>query len=463
MMNWAQDITRRKLLTASPLSIGSLGLGSLLGSNESFPLIGGTAPKAKRVIYLFMSGGPSHVDTFDPKPLLNKRDGEKMPAEIIKNHEFAMIKESQPLLKGSDWNFNQKGKSGIEVSELFPEVGEVIDNITVIRSVYSDTFNHDPAVMFMNTGSVRFGRPSLGAWLSYGIGSENKDLPAFVVLASGKNRQPLLDSYWGSGFLPAEHQGVQFRTKGDPVLFVKNPDGVSREERRRQVDLINWMNAKRFDVVGDPEINARISQYEMAFRMQMSVPELTDLSREPEYIKDSYGSEPNTVSFANNCLLARRLAERGVRFIQLYDKGWDSHGQIVSDHTERCKSVDKPIAALLKDLKQRGMLDDTLVIWGGEFGRTPMSQGSGKGYGRDHHPHGFSMWMAGGGIRGGHVHGATDDFGYFASEDRVHVHDLNATILHCLGIEHERLTFHHQGRDFKLTDEFGKVVENILS
>jgi hypothetical protein len=463
MMNWVQDITRRKLLTASPLSIGSLGLGSLLGSNKSFPLIGGTAPKAKRVIYLFMSGGPSHVDTFDPKPLLNKRDGEKMPAEIIKNHEFAMIKESQPLLKGSDWNFNQKGKSGIEVSELFPEVGEVIDNITVIRSVYSDTFNHDPAVMFMNTGSVRFGRPSLGAWLSYGIGSENKDLPAFVVLASGKNRQPLLDSYWGSGFLPAEHQGVQFRTKGDPVLFVKNPDGVSREERRRQVDLINWMNAKRFDVVGDPEINARISQYELAFRMQMSVPELTDLSREPEYIKDSYGSEPNTVSFANNCLLARRLAERGVRFIQLYDKGWDSHGQIVSDHTERCKSVDKPIAALLKDLKQRGMLDDTLVIWGGEFGRTPMSQGSGKGYGRDHHPHGFSMWMAGGGIRGGHVHGATDDFGYFASEDRVHVHDLNATILHCLGIEHERLTFHHQGRDFKLTDEFGKVVKNILS
>ena len=463
MMNWAQDITRRKLLTASPLSIGSLGLGSLLGSNESFPLIGGTAPKAKRVIYLFMSGGPSHVDTFDPKPLLNKRDGEKMPAEIIKNHEFAMIKESQPLLKGSDWNFNQKGKSGIEVSELFPEVGEVIDNITVIRSVYSDTFNHDPAVMFMNTGSVRFGRPSLGAWLSYGIGSENKDLPAFVVLASGKNRQPLLDSYWGSGFLPAEHQGVQFRTKGDPVLFVKNPDGVTREERRRQVDLINWMNAKRFDVVGDSEINARISQYELAFRMQMSVPELTDLSREPEYIKDSYGSEPNTVSFANNCLLARRLAERGVRFIQLYDKGWDSHGQIVSDHTERCKSVDKPIAALLKDLKQRGMLDDTLVIWGGEFGRTPMSQGSGKGYGRDHHPHGFSMWMAGGGIRGGHVHGATDDFGYFASEDRVHVHDLNATILHCLGIEHERLTFHHQGRDFKLTDEFGKVVKNILS
>ena len=463
MMNWAQEITRRKLLTASPFSIGSLGLESLLGSNEKFSLIGGPAPKAKRVIYLFMSGGPSHVDTFDPKPLLNKRDGEKVPAEIVRNHEFAMIKESQPLLKGSDWKFYKKGNSGIEVSELFPEVGEVIDDITVIRSVYSDTFNHDPAVMFMNTGSVRFGRPSLGAWLSYGIGSENKDLPAFVVLASGKNRQPLLDSYWGSGFLPAEHQGVQFRTKGDPVLFVKNPDGVSREERRRQIDLINWMNAKRFDAVSDPEINARISQYELAFRMQMSVPELTDLSSEPEYIKNSYGSEPNAVSFANNCLLARRLAERGVRFIQLYDKGWDSHGQIVSDHTERCKSVDKPIAALLKDLKQRGMLDDTLVIWGGEFGRTPMSQGSGKGYGRDHHPHGFSMWMAGGGIRGGHVHGATDDFGYFAADNRVHVHDLNATILHCLGIEHERLTFHHQGRDFKLTDEFGKVVKDILS
>ena len=462
MINFNKDIARRKFLGSSPVVLGSMGLSSLFGEKKISLNLEGNKPKAKRVIYLFMSGGPSHLDTFDPKPLLIKRDGEKIPEEIVKNHEFAMIKESRPKLKGSDWKFHKKGKSGIEVSELFPEVGNVIDNISVIRSVYSDTFNHDPAVMFMNTGSVRFGRPSLGSWLSYGIGSENKDLPAFIVLASGKNRQPLLDSYWGSGFLPAEHQGIQFRTKGDPVLFVENPKGVSRAQRRRQLDLINWMNAKRFESVGDPEINARISQYEMAFKMQMSVPELTDISTEPEYIRNLYGSEPGKVSFANNCLLARRLAERGVRFIQLYDKGWDSHGQIVSDHSERCRSVDKPIAALLKDLKQRGMLEETLVVWGGEFGRTPMSQGSGKGYGRDHHPHGFSMWMAGGGIRAGHVHGATDDFGYFALEDRVHVHDINATILHCLGINHESLTFHHQGRDFKLTDEFGKVVDNII-
>ena len=374
-----------------------------------------------------------------------------------------MYKRQQPLLKGSHWKFHKRGQSGIEVSDLFPKVGEIIDNVSVIRSVHSDTFNHDPAVMFMNTGSVRFGRPSLGSWLSYGLGSENNDLPAFVVLASGKNRQPLLDSYWGSGFLPAEHQGIQFRTNGDPVLFVNNPEGVSREKRRRQMDLIKWMNNKRFESVGDPEIVARIAQYELAYRMQMSVPELTDISTEPESIRKLYGSEPGKVSFANNCVLARRLAERGVRFIQLYDKGWDSHGQIVSDHTERCKQVDQPIAALIKDLKQRGMLDDTLVVWGGEFGRTPMSQGSGNGYGRDHHPHGFSMWMAGGGIRPGHVHGATDEFGYFAAEDRVHVHDLNATILHCLGIDHEFLTFKHQGRNFRLTDEFGKVVDNIIS
>ena len=294
-----------------------MGLGTLLGDNKNVQTVNEITPKAKKSNLSFMSGGPSHLDTFDPKPLLVERDGQKIPEEIIKNHEFAMIKESRPRLKGSDWKFFNKGKSGIEVSELFPEVGNVIDDITVIRSVYSDTFNHDPAVMFMNTGSVRFGRPSLGSWLSYGIGSENRDLPAFIVLASGKNRQPLLDSYWGSGFLPAEHQGIQFRTKGDPVLFVDNPEGVSRVQRRRQLDLINWMNAKRFESVGDPEISARISQYEMAFKMQMSVPELTDISTEPESIRNLYGSEPGKVSFANNCLLARRLAERGVRFIQL--------------------------------------------------------------------------------------------------------------------------------------------------
>ena len=460
------DITRRQFLGRSPLALGSVALASLCrgetSSNETPGQFRSLAPRARRVIYLFMSGGPSHVDTFDPKPLLEKRDGQAMPAEIIKNHEFAMIKEAKPRIKGSPWNFRQHGQSGTEVSELFPHVASVIDDIAVVRSVHTDSFNHDPAVMFMNTGSVRFGRPSMGAWLSYGLGSENRDLPAFVVLASGKNRQPLLDSYWGSGFLPTTHQGVQFRTSGDPVLFVNNPPGVSRETRRRQLDLLQWMNARRHDAVGDPEINTRIAQYELAYRMQMSVPELTDVSREPESVRMAYGANPGVVSFANNCLLARKLAESGVRFIQLYDKGWDSHGSIVSDHSERCRSVDQAIAALLEDLKQRGLFEDTLVIWGGEFGRTPMAQGGGKGFGRDHHPHGFTMWLAGGGIRPGIVHGATDEFGYFAEKDKVHVHDIHATLLHCLGIDHEALTFKHQGREFRLTDEFGKVVDGLL-
>ena len=316
--------------------------------------------------------------------------------------------------------------------------------------------------MFMNTGSVRFGRPSMGSWLSYGLGSENRDLPSFVVLVSGQNRQPLLDSYWGAGFLPSEHQGTTFRTSGDPVLHIANPPGVSRSERRRQLNLLKWMNQRRHAAVNDPEISARIAQYELAYRMQVSVPELTDISNEPESAREFYGAKPGESSFANNCLLARRLAERGVGFIQLYDKGWDSHGSIQKEHAKRCQSVDQPIAALLTDLRQRGLLDDTLVIWGGEFGRTPMSQGSGQGAGRDHHPHGFTMWLAGGGIRPGIVHGATDEFGYFAEKDKVHVHDLHATLLHCLGLRHRDFTFSHQGRNFRLTDEFGEVVDSLL-
>ncbi len=389
----ARHITRRHLLGRSPLALGSLALASLWKADQA---AGNAppgpaswrhhAPTARRVIYLFMSGGPSHVDTFDPKPLLNRRDGEAMPPEIIRNHEFAMIKDAEPRIKGSPWKFRKHGQSGIEVSELFPQVAGVIDEIAVLRSLHTDSFNHDPAVMFMNSGSVRFGRPAMGSWVSYGLGSENHDLPAFIVLVSGKNRQPLLDSYWGPGFLPSKHQGVPFRTAGDPVLFLTNPPGVTRLERRRQLDLVKWMNQRHHEAVNDPEIATRIAQYELAFRMQTAVPELTDLSTEPRSARDLYGADPAVPSFANNCLLARKLTEQGVRFIQLYDKGWDSHGEIYKDHGERCRSVDRGIAALLKDLRQRGLLDQTLVIWGGEFGRTPMAQGGGKNYGRDHHP-----------------------------------------------------------------------------
>ena len=464
MDSLSHHITRRQLLGRTPLALGSVALASLARS-ESAPHsdLPHSAPRAKRVISLFMSGGPSHVDTFDPKPVLTQRDGEEMPPKLIKNHEFAMIKEARPKVKGSPWKFQKYGQCGTEVSDLFPHVGSVIDEIAVIRSMHTDSFNHDPAVMFMNTGSVRFGRPSMGSWLSYGLGSENSDLPSYIVLVSGKNRQPLLDSYWGSGFLPSEHQGVTFRTSGDPVLHIRNPAGVTQRERRRQLDLLKWMNQRHHEVVNDPEIAARIAQFELAFRMQTAVPELTEIANEPESVRNSYGAQPGVASFANNCLLARKLAERGVRFIQLYDKGWDSHGSIYQDHTERCQSVDRSIAALIRDLKQRGLLDDTLVVWGGEFGRTPMSQGSGANSGRDHHPHGFSMWLAGGGIRRGVVHGATDEFGYFAESDKVHVHDLHATILHCLGLKHEDFTFRHQGRDFRLTDVFGEVVGELLA
>ena len=463
MASLSNQVTRRQLLARAPLALGSVALASLCRAEQGdLASVRHLAPRAKRVIYLFMSGGPSHVDTFDPKPTLAERHGREMPPELIKNHEFAMIKEARPKVKGSPWTFQPRGQSGTEVSELFPHVGKVVDEIAVVRSLHTDSFNHDPAVMFMNTGSVRCGRPAMGSWLSYGLGSENSDLPSFIVLVSGQNRQPLLDSYWGAGFLPSKHQGTTFRTSGDPVLHITNPPGVSRSERRRQLDLLKWMNQRRHDAVNDPEISTRIAQYELAYRMQVAVPELTDISSEPESVRQFYGAEPGKASFANNCLLARKLAERGVRFIQLYDKGWDSHGSIRKEHAIRCKSVDQGIYALLTDLRQRGLLDDTLVVWGGEFGRTPMSQGRGEGAGRDHHPHGFTMWLAGGGIRPGIVHGATDEFGYFARENKVHVHDLHATLLHCLGMRHKDFTFHHQGRDFRLTDEFGTVVSPLL-
>jgi hypothetical protein len=458
------ELSRRAFLGQSAGGLGGLALSCLLqqdvGARSLLPHF---TPKAKRVIYLFMSGGPSQVDTFDPKPLLNQLDGKPMPASIIKNHQFAMIKTKNPVIKGSPWKFRKHGQGGIEISDLLPNIAKVADELAVVRSLHTDTFNHDPAVMFLNTGDVRFGRPSLGSWTSYGLGTENANLPAFVVLVSGKNIQPLLDSYWGAGFLPTEHQGTPFRSQGAPVLYLKNPKGISSETRRDQIDLIRSLNKRHEENVNDPEIAARIKQYELAYRMQTSVPELADLTREPKAVRKAYGAEPGKVSFANNCLLARRLCERGVRFVQLFEKGWDSHGNIAKEHSARSRAVDQPIAALISDLKQRGLLDETLIVWGGEFGRTPMAQGNGGGYGRDHHPHGFTMWMAGGGVKPGIVHGATDEFGYFAIRDRVHVHDFNATILHLLGLDHERLTYRHAGRDFRLTDVHGNVVKELLA
>ena len=453
------ELSRRAFLGQSAGGLGSVALGTLLnGEVAAGAQAPHFAPKAKRVIYLFMSGGPSHVDTFDPKSLLTQRHGQPMPPEIIRNHQFAMIKERNPRIKGSPWKFKRYGQSGIPVSDLFPHVAGVVDELAVVRSLHTDTFNHDPAVMFLNTGNVRFGWPSLGAWTSYGLGSENENLPAYVVLVSGKNVQPLLDSYWGAGFLPAEHQGTPFRAQGTPVLYLKNPHGISAATRSKQIELIRALNTRRQEVIGDPTIAARIRQYELAYRMQTSVPELAELSSEPETVRQSYGAELGKVSFANNCLLARRLCERGVRFVQLFEKGWDSHGNIAGEHTARSRAVDRPIAALLRDLKARGLLDETLVVWGGEFGRTPMAQGSG----RDHHPHGFTMWLAGGGVRPGIIHGATDEFGYFAADHRVHVHDFNATLLHLLGLDHEKLTYRHAGRDFRLTDVHGHVVKELL-
>ena len=461
-------LTRRHFFSAGATGIGGLALASLLNprlladrnGSKAFRRI---APRAKRVISLFMSGGPSHVDLFDPKPLLNERDGEPIPKSIIKDHKFAMIKESDPKIKGSPWQFSRHGVSGLDVSALLPHTATVADELCLIRSVHTETFNHGPAISFQTTGSARYGRPTLGAWLSYGLGSEADDLPAFVVLKSGVKLQPLLDSYWSSGFLPSQHQGVEFRPQGDPVLFLSNPEGVSAAARREQLDLLKAMNRNQLAEFNDPEIETRIAAFELAYRMQASVPELMDITAESAATHELYGTEPGRpLSFANNCLLARRLAEKGVRFIQLFDMGWDQHGKLVEEHSRQCRGVDRAMAGLIKDLKQRGLLEETLVIWGGEFGRTPIAQGSGDDYGRDHHPHGFCMWLAGGGIKPGMTHGSTDEFGYHAVEDRVSLFDLNATILHCLGIDHEQLTYRFQGRDFRLTDVEGEAIQAIM-
>ncbi len=469
--------TRRKFLQQCGTGMGALALGSLLNEKlfaaSAKDAVGaatpGThfAPKAKNIIYLFQSGGPSHLDLFDYKPELIKRNGQKMPDEILKNIRLAQIGKDAALL-GSRYQFKQHGKSGVWLSELLPHLSTIVDDVAFVQGFYSEAFNHDPATLFMNTGAQLSGRPSMGSWFSYGLGSENKDLPAFVVMATGAG-QPLTNNAWGSGFLPTVHQGVQLRSQGDPVLFVSNPEGMGSERRRQSLDAVRDLNQMRFDVLRDPEIATRISAYELAYMMQTSVPDVMDISKEPKAMHDAYATTPGRASFANNCLLARRLVERGVRFVQLYHRGWDHHGgpdgNLVFDLKKRCQETDQPAVALIKDLKARGLLDETLVVWGGEFGRTPMMQGSlsPDNIGRDHHPHGYTVWLAGGGIKPGIVHGKTDDFGFFATEDKVHVHDLHATILHLFGINHTQLTYRFQGRDFRLTDVHGEVVKPLLA
>jgi hypothetical protein len=420
-------------------------------------------PRAKRIIYLYMAGGPSQVESFDPKPRLVDMHGQPMPQSVTKGAQMSTMTSGQKLkVLRPQYEFQRYGEAGIPISDLFPHIGQIADEITVVRSMQTEQINHDPAHTFMNTGFRLSGRPSMGAWVTYGLGSESENLPGFVVMTSkgGGQSQPIAARQWHSGFLPGRFQGVKFQSHGEPVNYVRSPQGVSPEDQRAILDAVKQMNHMKNEVVEDPEIATRISQYEMAFRMQASVPELASIEDEPDYIKDMYGVERLDGSFAANCLMARRLAERGTRFIQLYHRGWDHHGNLKDGLKEAAELVDRPSAALVKDLKQRGMLEDTLVIWGGEFGRTPMGQGED---GRDHHINAFSLWMAGGGVRGGHIHGTTDDFGFNVVEDPVHVHDLHATILYLLGIDHKRLTYTHKGREFRLTDVHGHVVDDIIA
>ncbi|MEO1528316.1 MAG: DUF1501 domain-containing protein [Planctomycetota bacterium] len=450
--------------------IGAAALGGLLGGQSADASIGTHfQPRAKRVIYLFQSGGPAHLDLFDHKPLLNTMNGEELPASVRGEQRLTGMSANQSSLPlaGSHFEFDRHGESGAVLSELLPHHRKIADEVCFIRSMHTEAINHDPAITFFQTGSQIAGRPSLGSWLSYGLGSENADLPAFIVLvSSNQGGQPLYARLWGSGFLDSRYQGVQFRGGADPVLYLSNPEGVSAKRRRVQLDAINELNRQQFERELDPEIESRIAQYEMAYRMQTSVPEATDFSDEPESTFELYGKDAKQPgSFAANCLLARRLAERDVRFIQLYHQGWDQHSNLPKGIRNQAAETDQASAALILDLRQRGLLEDTLVIWGGEFGRTPYSQGTltPTNYGRDHHPRCFTTWMAGGGVKGGMTYGATDEFGYNVAENPVHVHDLNATILHLMGIDHERLTFKYQGRRFRLTDVHGEVVHSILA
>lgn len=476
-------ITRRHFFGKCSWGIGATALASLLNEkllagvpgqaalNPLTPKAPHFPAKAKRVIYLFMEGAPSQLDLFDYKPKLVELNMKPVPEEVVKGERFAFIK-GVPKLLGTVWKFKKHGQSGAELSELLPHLAEVADDITIIRSMVTDAFNHAPAQIFLNTGSTQIGRPSMGSWLNYGLGSEGQDLPGFVVLLSGGGQPSGGTACWSSGFLPTVYQGVQFRSQGDPILFVSNPPGMDAAGRRRSLAALRDLNQMQFAAVGDPEIETRINAFEMAYKMQTSAPELMEIAKEPKSVQEMYGTEPGKISFANNCLLARRLIERGVRFVQLYHRGWDTHG--VNEDTDitlpgglqkRTIETDRPMAALIKDLKQRGLLDETLVIWGGEFGRTPMNEerNGSKFLGRDHHPRAFSLWMAGGGIKRGLTYGATDELGYNVVQDKVHVHDLQATILHLLGLDHTKLTFKFQGRDFRLTDVYGEVVKAILA
>jgi Protein of unknown function (DUF1501) len=463
--------SRRWFIEQCGVGMGAFALNHLLASagyaanqgadNPLAPKKPHFAPKAKNVIFLFMAGAPSHLEMFDYKPQLAKFDGTLPPPELLKGYRAAFINPNSQLL-GPKFKFAKHGQSGAELSELIPHTAGIVDDIAIVRSMVTDAFNHAPGQLMMNTGSQIFGRPSMGAWAIYGLGSEAKDLPAFVVFSTGSKGPSGGNSCWGSGFLPTVYQGVQFRNVGDPVLYLSNPRGVDEKLQRDSLDTINKLNRMRLDVTGDPEIATRINSFEMAFKMQSSAPEMMDISKEPKHILEMYGAEPGKASFANSVLMARRLVERGVRFVQIYHEAWDQHGNLVKDITKNCKDTDQAGAALVKDLKQRGMLKDTLVVWGGEFGRTPMVQG-GTNDGRDHHPNAFTMWLAGGGVKAGVTIGGTDELGFNAVEDRVHVHDLHATILHLLGFDHEKLTYRFQGRDFRLTDVHGLIVDKLLA
>ncbi len=471
-VNLARAINRRALLGRGTAGLGALALSSLLDEQAWAGPAAGVrvqfAPKARRVIYLFQSGGPSQLDLFDYKPALQAQFGVDLPPTVRMGQRITGMTSGQKTLPvaPSLFRFAQHGQSGTWVSELLPHTAKLVDELCVIRSMHTEAINHDPAVTFCQTGSELPGRPTMGAWLSYGLGSDNRDMPAFVVLISGQTGQNLHTRYWESGFLPTVHQGVQFRAVGDPVLFLSNPPGMTETVRRKILDGIRDLNAAKLQAVGDPEIATRIEQYELAYRMQTSVPELMDLSKESESTLNLYGPDarkPGT--FAANCLLARRLAERNVRFVQLYHRDWDHHGGLPGGIRDQCRQTDQGAAALISDLKQRGLLDDTLVIWGGEFGRTVYSQGelTRQNYGRDHHGRCYSLWMAGAGIRPGVVYGETDDFSYNIVRDPVPVHDLHATILHLLGVDHLKLVYRFQGRDFRLTDVAGNVVQRILA
>lgn len=471
--------TRRHFLKKCSTGLGALAFGSLLGMDKVLAQglkndgsgLPNFYPRAKRVIYLHMAGAPSQLELFDYKPDLHKLDGQDCPPSLLEGKRFAFI-EGTPQMLGPQHNFRQHGQSGQYVSDALPYFSQVVDKVTFLKAMHTDEFNHAPAQLLLQTGSPRVGRPSMGAWVTYGLGSENQDLPGYMVLISGGNNPSAGKNVWGSGFIPSEYQGVQCRNSGDPILYVSNPEGLSRDARRISLDYLNKINHAEYNEMGDDEILSRISQYEMAFKMQISVPDTLSIDDEPDYIKKLYGVTPGQSSFANNCLLARKLAEKGTRFIQLYHWGWDTHGDSEKRSVDKglltkCQETDQATAALLIDLEQRGLLEDTLVIWGGEFGRTPMRENGSASKmifkGRDHHVDAFTIWMAGAGVKRGYSYGETDEIGYFGVDGKTHVHDLQATVLHLMGLDHKKLTYRFQGRDFRLTDVHGHVVKDILA